>query len=85
MVGRIRRLVLRISEPDHLSPPDFAVIIGEFTGLTKVEVVPAEPCECGVCLRVVVEGEGVDYRRFMEHLAKNGVIAPRVEKVAVES
>ena len=85
MVKRgIRRLVLDVLKPHQPSLPEFADYVGKLKELTKVDVTLIEMDERTDSLKVIVEGNGIDFEVLKDHISKMGAVIHSVDQVIVE-
>ena len=85
MVKReIKRLVLDVLKPHQPSLPEFADYVGKLKELTRVDVTLIEMDERTDSLKVIVEGNGIDFDVLKEHISKMGAVIHSVDQVVVE-
>ena len=81
----IRRIVLDVLKPHQPSLPEFADYVGELKELTRVDVTLVEMDERTDSLKVIVEGNGIDFETLREHISKMGAVIHSVDQVVVET
>lgn len=79
----IKFLVLDVLKPHQPPLAEFAEYLGEFKSITKVDVGLEEIDERTESLKVTVEGNGIDFEAFKEHIAHIGAVVHSVDKVVV--
>jgi len=80
----IRRLVLDVLKPHQPSLPEFADYMGSLKELTRVDVTLIEMDERTDSLKVIVEGNGINFESLKEHISKMGAVIHSVDQVVVE-
>lgn len=82
--SQIRHLVLDVLRPHDPSLPEFASLLAELKGLTKIDVSLIEMNDKTQSLKVVLEGSGINFNELREHIAKQGAVIHSVDQVIVE-
>jgi len=80
----IKRLVLDVLKPHQPSLPEFADYMGSLKELTRVDVTLIEMDERTDSLKVIVEGNGINFESLKEHISKMGAVIHSVDQVVVE-
>lgn len=82
---QIKHLVLDVLKPHAPSLPAFASFLGEFNGMTRVDVSLVEMDEKTESLKVVLHGTEIDFESLREHMARQGAVIHSVDQVIVET
>jgi len=64
--------------------PEFADYVGKLKELTRVDVTLIEMDERTDSLKVIVEGNCIDFEGLNEHISKLGAVIHNVDQVVVE-
>ncbi len=80
----IRRLVLDVLKPHQPSLPEFADYVGKVKEVLRVDVTLVEMDERTDSLKVIVEGNGIDFESLNAHISKIGAVIHSVDQVVVE-
>ena len=80
----IRYVVLDILKPRNPSLPEFAIYLGELTGITKVDVTMIEMDDRTESLKVVIEGTGIKFDELKEHIEKQSATIHSIDQIIVE-
>ena len=80
----IRYVVLDILKPRNPSLPEFAIHLGELTGITKVDVTMIEMDDRTESLKVVIEGTGLKFDDLKDHIEKQSATIHSVDQIIVE-
>jgi len=81
---RIIHLVLDILKPHQPPLPEFAAYIREFPGVSRVDASLIEMDERTDSLKVIIDGDGIDFDGLRAHIAKEGAVVHSVDQVIVE-
>ena len=76
--------MLDVLKPHQPSLPEFADYVGKLKELTRVDVTLIEMDERTDSLKVIVEGNGIDFDVLKEHISKMGAVIHSVDQVIVE-
>jgi hypothetical protein len=82
---KIIELVLDVLKPYSPSLPTLATILGEYTGIERVEVTLVEKDVSTESLEVILQGNNISYDGIKEHMEKQGASIHSIDKVVVES
>jgi len=77
----IKFIMLDVLKPHQPPLTEFAEYIGELDEVTKVDVSLEEIDERTESLKVTVEGNGIDFEKLKEHIARHGAVIHSVDKV----
>jgi hypothetical protein len=58
--------------------------MGELHGLTRIDISVVEMDEKTESLKVIVDGNSIDYEELRGHMARQGAVIHSVDKVIVE-
>jgi hypothetical protein len=81
---KIIHLVLDVLKPHQPPLPEFASFVGELPGLNRVDISVVEMDEKTESLRIIVDGQSIDYEDLKTHMARQGAVIHSVDKVIVE-
>ena len=85
MVKRgIRHIVLDVLKPHQPSIPEFAEYICELKEVTRADVSLIEMDERTDSLKVVIDGNSINFENLKEHISKIGAVIHSVDQVIVE-
>ena len=85
MVKRgIRHLVLDVLKPRQPGLPEFADYICELKEVTRVDISLIEMDERTDSLKVVIDGNSINFEILKEHISKIGAVIHSVDQVIVE-
>ena len=76
--------MLDVLKPHQPSLPEFADYVGKLKEITRVDVTLIEMDERTDSLKVIVEGNGIDFEVLKEHISKMGAVIHSVDQVVVE-
>ena len=76
--------MLDVLKPHQPSLPEFADYVGKLKELTRIDVTLIEMDERTDSLKVIVEGNGIDFDVLKEHISKMGAVIHSVDQVVVE-
>jgi hypothetical protein len=76
--------VLDVLKPHQPSLPEFADYVGKLKELTLVDVTLIEMDERTDSLKVIVEGNGINFGGLNKHISKLGAVIHSVDQVVVE-
>ena len=79
----IEYLVLDVLRPHNPTLPEFASFIGEFEGVSMVEISLVEMDEMTETLKVVIEGVDIKFDDLKEHIEKQSGVIHSVDQVIV--
>jgi len=79
----IRRLVLDVLKPHEPSLPEFASHVCKTPGVKSVNVMLVEMDEKTESLRVIVEGDEIDFELLKKNLGECGAVIHSVDEVVV--
>jgi len=80
----IRHLVLDVLKPHQPSLPEFANYICELKDVTRVDVSLIEMDERTDSLKVMIDGNNINFVTLNEHISKIGAVIHSVDQVVVE-
>lgn len=80
----IKHLVLDVLKPHEPPLPEFASILAELKGVTKVDVNLIEMDEKTESLKVILEGSGINFDELKQHMGSMGAVIHSVDQVIVE-
>lgn len=81
---KIIHLTLDVLKPHQPPLPEFATFMGELHGLTRIDISVVEMDEKTESLKVIVDGNSIDYEELRGHMARQGAVIHSVDKVIVE-
>jgi hypothetical protein len=76
--------VLDVLKPHDPPLPEFASILAELKGVTKVDVNLIEMDEKTESLKVILEGSGINFDELKQHMGSMGAVIHSVDQVIVE-
>jgi len=80
----IKHLVLDVLKPHDPPLPEFASILAELKGVTKVDVNLIEMDEKTESLKLILEGTGINFDELKQHMGSMGAVIHSVDQVIVE-
>jgi len=80
----IRHIVLDVLKPHQPSLTEFAEYLCELKEVTRVDVNLIEMDERTDSLKVVIDGNSVNFENLNEHISKIGAVIHSVDQVIVE-
>ena len=80
----IKHMVLDVLKPHQPSLPNFATFIAELEGVVKVDVTVIEMDEKTESLRVIIDGNDIEFEKLRDHMALQGAVIHSVDRVVVE-
>lgn len=81
---QITHLVLDVLKPHQPPLPAFASFLGEMEGITKVDISVVEMDEKTESLKVIIDGNKLDYEGLRSHMARQGAVIHSVDQVVVQ-
>ncbi len=81
---QIKYLVLDVLKPHNPPLPEFAILLGEFAGVFKVDVTLIEMDDRTESLKVAIEGTGIKFDELKKHMEEQGATIHSVDQVVVE-
>ena len=81
---KIKHLVLDVLKPHEPNLPEFASILAELKGVTKVDVNLIEMDDKTESLKVVLEGTEINFDELKQHIDGIGAVIHSVDQVIVE-
>ena len=76
--------MLDVLKPHQPSLPEFADYVGKLKEITRVDVTLIEMDERTDSLKVIVEGNGIDFEVLKDHISKRGAVIHSDDQVVVE-
>jgi len=80
----IRHIVLDVLKPHQPSIPEFAEYICELKEVTRADVSLIEMDERTDSLKVVIDGNSINFENLKEYISKIGAVIHSVDQVIVE-
>jgi len=81
----VSHIVLDVLKPHQPSLPEFANFLGELPRVKKVDVSLIEMDEKTDSLKVIIDGEEIDFDELYNHVSRIGAVIHSVDQVIVEA
>lgn len=81
---KITHLELDVLKPHKPPLPEFATFVGRMNGITKLNISMVEMDEKTESLKIIVDGEDINYEALKSQLARQGAVIHSVDNVVVE-
>ena len=80
----IKHMVLDVLKPHQPPLPEFAKFLGEMNGIERIDISVVEMDEKTETLKVIIDGDSIDYDELKTHMAIQGAVIHSVDQVIVE-
>ena len=81
---KIRHVVLDVLKPHEPRLSDFALYLAGLQGVSKVDISVAEMDQRTESLRVILDGDDIDFEELSKHMLRYDAVVQSLDKVVVE-
>ena len=81
---QITHLILDVLKPHQPPLPEFASFLKEIDGIKKVDISVVEIDEETESLKVIIDGNCLNYEKLRSHMARQGAVIHSVDQVVVQ-